>query len=126
MRSRYVRLLGQASAIALMSCAVASPAQATWFTTILGVKPAPKPSPCSWFKPCSGTPTPRPTPHPTPTPTPTPTPHPTPTPPPPPPPSSTGGATDVPEPDMLGLFGLGVAGLVVSRQRRAKKARQQG
>ena len=109
MKLKHLRLVANVSAIALMSAAVSSPAQAFWFTSFLGIK-----------KPSS-----KPTPAPTPAPTPTPTPTPPPPPPPPPPSGSTGGATDVPEPGMIGLFGLGVAGLAVSRGRRAKAKKQQ-
>ncbi len=34
---------------------------------------------------------------------------------------STGGAVPVPEPGMVGLFGLGVAGLILWRRRRASR-----
>lgn len=110
MKTKTFRLLGQVSAIALLGAAVASPAQATWFTDLWKIKNQPP-----------KTQTPAPSPAPTPKPTPAPTPTPTPPAPPPPPPSSTGGAVDVPEPGMIGLFGLGVAGLVASRRRRANK-----
>lgn len=103
MKAKSFRLLAQVSALALLSAAATSPAQATWFTDLWKIKNQPP-----------KTHTPAPSPAPTPTPTPTP-------PPPPPSSSSSGGAVDVPEPGMIGLFGLGVAGLVVSRRRRATK-----
>lgn len=117
MKRKTILLLGRVSAIALIGMAAHGPAQAGWFTTTKNSGSSTKTSTISYLinkinpkptqpsKPESG-------------PTPTPPPAPTPT----PPPSSTGGHVDVPEPGMVGLFGLGVAGLAVSRRRRAKKS----
>lgn len=117
MKRTTILLLGRVSAIALIGMAAHGPAQATWFTTTKSSASSTKTSKINYLiNKINPKPTQPTTPHPGPSPTPPPAPTPT------PPPSSTGGHVDVPEPGMIGLFGLGVAGLAVSRRRRAKKS----